>query len=71
MTCCNPLVSYFFNESITTVPYTGVKPIVQVLYKQPDNTYLAAGIFTQIEITATDIIIDHGGSETGIVKILQ
>jgi hypothetical protein len=71
MSCCNPNTTPFANELITTVPYTGSRPIVTVLYLQPDNTLQEAGIFTLIEITPTDVIIDHGGLSSGVVKLLQ
>ncbi len=71
MSCCTPTITNFVSESITTVPYTGTRPTVDVLYLQPDNTLQQAGIFTKIEITATDVIVSHGGLSSGIVKLLQ
>jgi hypothetical protein len=71
MICCEQTISAFFNESTTTVPYTGNRPTVTVNYKQPDGSYLAAGIFTLIEVTPTEVIVDHGGPSTGVVKLLQ
>ncbi len=71
MICCNPSIHNFISESVTTVPYTGSRPIVDVAYLQPDNTFQTAGIFTQIEITATDVIVTHGGISTGVIKLLK
>lgn len=72
MSCCNPILHTFISETTTTVPYIGVRPIVEVAYLQPDNTFKTAGIFTLINITATDVVVDHGGAtETGIVKLSQ
>lgn len=71
MICCTPTITNFILETVTTVPYTGNRPIVTVLYLQPDNTFQEAGILTLIQITATDVIIDHGGVATGLVKLLQ
>ncbi len=70
MTCCPSNITSFAAESITTVPYTGARPIVSVAYLMPDGTFQTAGIFTQIEITPTEIIIDHGEVASGIIKLL-
>lgn len=71
MTCCPTILTPFTSETETTVPYTGVQPIVDVAYLQPDNTLQTAGIFTQIEITATDVIVSHGAVSSGIIKLMQ
>lgn len=71
MNCCNFTIQPFAAEAITTVPYTGVKPTVSVAYLQPDNTLLFNGVMTQINITTTDVIIDHGGIASGIVKLIN
>lgn len=71
MPCCTTNTKNFVQESVTTVPYTGLKPTVDVLYLQPDNTFIGMGVFTQIEITATDVIVSHGGAASGIVKLTQ
>lgn len=57
-------------ESITTVPYTGAKPTVTVAYLQTDGTLLIHGVMSQINITTTDVVIDHGGLASGVVKLL-
>lgn len=78
MSCCNPLVVPFFNESVTTVNYGpslqsqyGVAPNINVSYW--DGTqYVAAGISTQIKINypVTTITVDHGSDgATGLIKI--
>jgi len=71
MSCCKESIFSFVNQATTSVGYTGAKPTIQVLYLQPDGSFVQSGIFTQIQITATDIIIDHGGLATGTVKLLQ
>jgi hypothetical protein len=71
MTCCNQNITTFINQLVSTVPYTGVRPIVDVAYLQPDNTFQTAGIFTQIEITPTDVIVSHGSLSSGVIKLLQ
>ena len=71
MSCCTPTVQPFANELITTVPYIGVRPTVDVLYLKEDGTLIQSGIMTQIQITPTAVIVNHGGASTGIVKLLQ
>lgn len=71
MSCCTLNITPFASEAITTVPYTGVRPTISVIYLQPDGTFLQMGVFTQINFTTTDVIIDHGGLQSGYVKLLQ
>ena len=70
MTCCPANIFPFTVELVTTVPYTGSRPIVEVLYLMPDMTLQQAGIFTHIEITPTDVIVTHGGISSGLIKLL-
>lgn len=70
MSCCSTTIQPFASEAITTVPYTGTRPTIIVAYLQPDGTLLFNGVFTQINFTATDFIIDHGGLASGIVKLV-
>lgn len=71
MSCCKESVFSFVNQTTTSVGYTGEIPTIQVLYLQPDGSFVQSGIFTQIKITPTDIIIDHGDIATGTVTLLQ
>ena len=71
MSCCTTILTTFVNEVESTVPYTGIRPIVDVAYLQPDNTFQTAGIFTQIEITPTDVIVSHGAPSSGVIKLMQ
>lgn len=73
MTCCTTTTIPFVNEAVTTVPYTGTRPSIEVAYLNPDNTYTlgGAGIFSQITFNATNFVIDHGGVSSGIVKLLK
>lgn len=71
MICCAPNITQFAAEFITTVPYVGTRPTVSVIYLQPDGTFLQAGVFTQINFTTTDVIVDHGGQSSGYIKLLQ
>ncbi len=68
--CCVIQVQSFAGEMTTNIPYTGNKPTVSVAYLQPDGTLLTQGVFTQINITATEVIVDHGGLSTGYIKLL-
>lgn len=78
MPCCNPLITHFFNEAVTTIGYSpsmqaqyGNAPKVTVLYWDGEQ-YVAAGIFTSIAFTGypvTSITVDHGGGSVGIIKI--
>jgi hypothetical protein len=78
MSCCNPLIVPFFNASSTSIAYGpslqsqfGLAPNVSVNYW--DGTqYVNAGITTQVKFDTypvTVITVDHGGSNTGIIKI--
>lgn len=71
MSCCTPTIQVFTNEAITTVPYIGERPTVQVIYLQDDGTFIQMGVFTQINIIGTDVVFDHGGLASGLVKLLQ
>ena len=70
MICCVPIIQSFLSESITTVGYTGNKPTVSVAYLQANGTFITIGVMTQIQITATSVIIDHGGPASGWVKLI-
>lgn len=70
MTCCPTIEQTFVNESTTTVPYTGNKPTVTVAYLI-DGVWQAAGVATPITITETEVVVDHGGNQTGVIKLVQ
>lgn len=78
MSCCDPFIVPFFNKSSTAIGYGpslrtkfGLAPNVSVSYW--DGTqYVNAGIMTQIKFNTfpvTQILVDHGGPNTGFVKI--
>lgn len=69
MSCCAESITTFAGVSSTTVPYSGNKPMVTVLY-MVDGVWTAAGVFTSIKITETQVIVDHGGVATGIIKLI-
>lgn len=68
--CCNVIRQDFTNEVITTVPYTGDEPTVKVYYAQGGG-YVEAGMFTQVVLTPTSVVVTHGGPATGFVKLIQ
>lgn len=68
MSCCAESITTFAGVPSTTVPYNGNKPTVTVLYLI-DGVWTAAGVATSIKITGTQVIVDHGGPATGIIKL--
>lgn len=69
MTCCDIITQTFVNESSTTVPYTGNRPTVTVSYLI-DGVWQAF-VAAQVQLTDTNVIIDHGGVGTGVIKLVQ
>lgn len=74
MTCCSPMI-FPFNEAITTINYNsfmveqfGNKPNVQVYYRE-GTEYALSDDFNQVRFDGANITVDHGGSNTGFVKI--
>lgn len=67
MPCCPQYNYTFANESVTIIPFVGAV-MVNVLYLI-DGVWTAAGMFTQIQKTATQVTVDHGGPATGVIKI--
>lgn len=68
MPCCPQNITSFFNQPTTTIPYTGVKPIVSVIYFV-DGEWKVMGVGTEIRFTGSNIVINHGGPATGKVVI--
>jgi hypothetical protein len=71
MLCCNPVITPFIEEAVTTVVYTGSKPVIEVAYLQSDGSLLVSGIFTSITDNNGSYTIDHGAPATGIIKLLM
>ena len=71
MICCNITIESFLAQSLTTIPFTGQRPIVSVIYLQPDGTFLQAGVMTQINVIGSQVVVDHGGPASGYVKLIQ
>jgi len=71
MSCCTITILPFAAALTTTIPYTGDKPTVSVIYLQADNTFLIAGVFTQINYIGSEVVVDHGGLASGYIKLLQ
>lgn len=68
MTCCNTTIQTFAGVASTTVEYIGVRPTVEVLYLIDGTWQTAASVIT---VTDTQVIVDHGGQATGVIKLLQ
>lgn len=71
MTCCPLNTTNFVNQSSTTVPYNGeygLRPLVQVTYFI-DGQWIQQGVFSEIRIQAGQIVVDHGGPATGLIKL--
>lgn len=69
MCCCNQSFP-FFNVATSSIPYTGQMPGVIVGYTQEDGSYIQSGIYTLVKITPTSIEVDHGGVQSGIIKVM-
>lgn len=70
-TCCDQNTTNFVNQSVTTIAYGGEygeRPLVQVVYYQ-DGAWVQQGISTQIIIEPGQIVVDHGGPATGLIKL--
>jgi hypothetical protein len=68
MTCCEVTYTPFTNQATTTVPYSGNRPTVTV-------SYLIDGIWqvfvaSVYKLLAGSVVIDHGGTSTGVVKLV-
>lgn len=70
MPCCTQTITTFVNETTTTVPYVGERPTVTVSYLV-DGVWYAQGVATVVQVTASSVVVTHGGSSTGVVVMLQ
>lgn len=70
MTCCNIQIIPFVAQASSTIPYTGDKPTVTVSYLV-DGAWQALGYVTNQTLSNTEIVIDHGGPMTGVIKVVQ
>lgn len=68
MSCCPSSITSFAGVPSTTVLYSGPRPTVTVLYYQ-SGQWMIAGVATPIVITDNQVIVDHGGPATGIIKL--
>lgn len=75
MTCCAPTIVPFGFETQTVINYSatmlenyGAKPNVQVFYKD-GTAYLLSDDMNQVRFDGVNITVDHGGSNTGFIKI--
>lgn len=74
MTCCPATIVTFTNQPSSTIGYTGglaeqygPEPNVQVFYKE--GTEFVQSEFSEVKFNGSTIIVDHGGLNTGIIKI--
>lgn len=70
MSCCNVILTPFSGATSTVVPYVGDRPTVSVSYLV-DGVWYATGVATVVQINATNVTVTHGGSSTGVVKLVQ
>lgn len=75
MTCCSPTIVPFGNQTQTLINYNaamlenyGSEPNVQVYYRV-GTEYQLSDDFNQVSFDGVNITVDHGGSNTGFVKI--
>lgn len=69
-TCCETTIIPFVNQSSTTVPYSGDKPTVTVSYLI-GGVWQALGVMTSIVYGLASVTVDHGGVNTGVIKMVQ
>lgn len=70
-TCCDLSVTNFVNQLSTTIAYGGEygeHPLIEVVYYFEGN-WVQQGISTQIRIEPGQIVVDHGGPATGLIKL--
>lgn len=70
MICCITSITPFVNQATTTIPYSGDKPTLMVSYLI-EGVWQALGVVTNQVLTDTEVVIDHGGLSTGIIKVVQ
>lgn len=74
-TCCDQMITSFNNVASQVIAYGadkqalyGSRPNVQVYFK--DGTeYVLSDDFNNVTFTGSSIVLDFGGSNTGIIKI--
>lgn len=69
MSCCNITYRTFVNEAVTTIPYTGAVPTVTVSYLVDGEWNIS--VATSIKLVGGNIVVDHGGIATGVVKVIN
>lgn len=78
MACCPQIETQFNNVSSSTIAYTslmqqqfGNTPRVFVYYYDPDTDeyYLSNAFFTRVAFVGGNILIDHGGPQSGYIVV--
>lgn len=75
--CCQYTPYGFSNQSTTTIPFGAVQqvqygkyPKVTVYYLDAvTGEYYQSTFFTPVKFTGTDIVVDHGGPNSGFITI--
>lgn len=70
-TCCDQNMTNFVNQSVTTIAYGGEygdHPLVEVVYFI-GGQWIQSGVFTNIKIEPGQIVVDHGGPASGVIKL--
>lgn len=75
MACCDTIEQSFAGVATTTVPIPAhwLKPVVDVHYyvESEDKWYPGTTFTTIIQVSpGVSVYVDHGGTATGIVKII-
>lgn len=73
MSCCEVQRHVFTGEGVTVIPYTGVRPTIEVAYLNEDGSFTlgSMGVSTFVTFDANNITIDHGGISSGVVKLTK
>ena len=71
MSCCTTERHIFTDEDVTTIPYSGARPQIEVAYLNPDGSFTlgSMGVTTHVTFNATEFIINHGGVSSGVIKL--
>lgn len=69
MPCCEPIYHSFVNESVSNVPFNGNVPTVTIAYLVAGQWNIS--VATSVTMAGGIVTVDHGGSATGIIKIVQ
>ena len=75
MACCEPIISNFVNETVSTVHFGNYERSIYGSHPKVDVVYLIGSewvpgsVFTEVKYNSDTIRVDHGGSSTGYIKV--